>query len=190
MSRALLETHALVLRRLGAKAAENWLTDILVSAKVVNPSVEDYIGGAVKLATFTDQSITLFDSVLAVLSTRLGVQVWTYDHHFDVMRTNVFGADESGSPSPHLAHLVRGLHHRLAGLARERRAEFRHIHHHAVDAVLGRGVRVGDGAPLRSSWLDRWRRPIGRSPQRSAGPGVNPSRLVSCLPLSASFHAM
>lgn len=85
-----LETHALVLRRLGAKAAENWLTDILVSAKVVNPSVEDYIGGAVKLATFTDQSITLFDSVLAVLSARLGVQVWTYDHYFDVMRTNVW----------------------------------------------------------------------------------------------------
>jgi predicted nucleic acid-binding protein len=85
-----LETHALVLRRLGAKAAEDWLADILVSAKVVNPSVEDYIGGAVKLATFTDQSITLFDSVLAVLSTRLGVQVWTYDHHFDVMRSEVW----------------------------------------------------------------------------------------------------
>ncbi|MGA3055525.1 MAG: hypothetical protein ABSD63_15050 [Candidatus Korobacteraceae bacterium] len=52
--------------------------------------MEDYIGGAVKLATFTDQSITLFDSVLAVLSTRLRVQVWTYDHHFDVMRSEVW----------------------------------------------------------------------------------------------------
>jgi hypothetical protein len=61
-----------------------------VSARIVNPSVEDYIGGAVKLATFTDQSITLFDSVLAVLSTRLRVQVWTYDHHFDVMRSEVW----------------------------------------------------------------------------------------------------
>lgn len=85
-----LETHALVLRRLGAEAAGNWLTDILVSASFVNPSAEDYIAGAMKLATFTDQSITLFDTVLAVLSTRLGVQVWTYDHHFDVMRTNVW----------------------------------------------------------------------------------------------------
>ena len=86
----LLETHALVSRRLGAKVAESWLTDILASARFVNPSVEDYIAGAMKLATFTDQSITLFDSVLAVLSTRLRIQVWTYDHHFDVMRSEVW----------------------------------------------------------------------------------------------------
>ncbi len=86
----LLETHALVLRRLGARAAENWLTDILGSARFVNPSMEDYIGGAMRMVKFTDHSITLFDAVLAVLSARLGVQVWTYDHHFDVMRSRVW----------------------------------------------------------------------------------------------------
>ncbi len=85
-----LETHSLVLRRLGPEPAENWLTDILAGARFVNPSAEDYIAGATKLATFPNQSITLFDTVLAVLSTRLGIEVWSYDHHFDVMRTRVW----------------------------------------------------------------------------------------------------
>src|SRR5271166_1366309 len=48
--------------------------------------------------------------------------------------------------SPYLTHLVRRFHHGLAGLAGERRAELRHIHHHAIDAVLRRRVRIGDGA--------------------------------------------
>ena len=86
----LLETHSLVLRRLGTESAEAWLTDILAGARFVNPTAEDYIVAATKLAAFTDQSITLFDAVLAVLAARLQVQVWTYDHHFDVMRTNVW----------------------------------------------------------------------------------------------------
>jgi predicted nucleic acid-binding protein len=85
-----LETHSLILRRLGTEPAEDWLTDILASARFVNPTAEDYIVAATKVATFTDQSITLFDAVLAVLAARLRFQVWTYDHHFDVMRTNVW----------------------------------------------------------------------------------------------------
>lgn len=86
----ILETQSLVLRRLGPKSAGDWLEDILANAKFVNPAAGDYIAAATKLAEFTDQSITLFDAVLAVLSTRLGLQIWTYDHHFDVMRTNVW----------------------------------------------------------------------------------------------------
>ncbi len=86
----MLETQSLVLRRLGSKAAGDWLDDILANSKFVNPAAEDYINAAAKLATFSDQSITLFDAVLAVLSARLGLQIWTYDHHFDVMRANVW----------------------------------------------------------------------------------------------------
>jgi predicted nucleic acid-binding protein len=85
-----LETQSLVLRRLGSKSAEDWLEDILANAKLINPAAEDYITAATKLAAFGDQSITLFDAVLAVLAARLGVQVWTYDHHFDVMRATVW----------------------------------------------------------------------------------------------------
>lgn len=39
---------------------------------------------------FTDQSITLVDATIAVLASRLGIEVWTYDHHFDVMRTTMW----------------------------------------------------------------------------------------------------
>ena len=87
---AILETQSLVLRRLGPKSAGDWLEDVLANAKFVNPAAEDYISTATKLAGFGDQSITLFDAVLAVLSARLGVDVWTYDHHFDIMRVAIW----------------------------------------------------------------------------------------------------
>lgn len=86
----ILETQSLVLRRLGPKAAGDWLDDIRANSKFVNPAAEDYITAATKLATFSNQPITLFDAVLAVLSTRLRLQVWTYDHHFDLMRADVW----------------------------------------------------------------------------------------------------
>ena len=35
---------------------------------------------------FPDQRITLIDATLAALPSRLGLEVWTYDHHFDLMR--------------------------------------------------------------------------------------------------------
>ena len=33
-----------------------------------------------------DQPITLFDTRVAVLAARLDLEVWTYDHNFDLMR--------------------------------------------------------------------------------------------------------
>ena len=43
-----------------------------------------------KLASFLDQPITLFDATVAVLGARLQVEIWTYDHHFDLMRAAVW----------------------------------------------------------------------------------------------------
>ncbi len=34
--------------------------------------------------------ITLVDATVAALALRLGLEVWTYDHHFDVMRVPVW----------------------------------------------------------------------------------------------------
>ena len=38
------------------------------------------------LDLFLDQDLSLFDAVTAALSDRLGLPVWTFDHHFELMR--------------------------------------------------------------------------------------------------------
>src|SRR5579859_591745 len=86
----LLEAYTLVLFRLGRPAAANWLNDIRSGAALINPTPEDYRDALTKLTVFADQPITFFDATLAVLAAHLGISVWTYDHHFDVMRADVW----------------------------------------------------------------------------------------------------
>jgi predicted nucleic acid-binding protein len=85
----LLETYSLILFRLGKNTATDWLIDI-ADASLINPSPEDYRLAAVKLRGLADQPITLFDAVAAAVATRLRLEVWTYDHHFDVMRVPIW----------------------------------------------------------------------------------------------------
>jgi predicted nucleic acid-binding protein len=87
----LLETHSLVLRRMGVEAAASWMNYISAAA-LVNPTPEDYRQAIVKIRAFSGQDITLFDATVAVVALRLGLEVWTYDHHFDVMRAPVWRA--------------------------------------------------------------------------------------------------
>ena len=86
----LLEAYTLVLYRLGNATALRWLTSILDTAIVVNPIAEDYRAATKLMRGFADQPITLFDATVAALATRLKVDVWTYAHHFDVMRVPVW----------------------------------------------------------------------------------------------------
>jgi predicted nucleic acid-binding protein len=85
----LLEAYTLVLFRLGEAAAMRWLEE-MAGAALVNPSADDYRQAVVRVQSLKDQSITLFDALVASLAGRLGVEVWTYDHHFDVMRVAVW----------------------------------------------------------------------------------------------------
>jgi predicted nucleic acid-binding protein len=84
-----LEAYSLLLYRLGRNAASAWITEAAV-ASFVNPTPEDYGRAYTTVRTLTDQSITLVDATIAALATRLGLAVWTYDHHFDVMRVPVW----------------------------------------------------------------------------------------------------
>jgi predicted nucleic acid-binding protein len=86
----LLESYTLVLYRLGKQAAATWLSEVTTGAAFLNPTPEDYRDAAKKVQSFTDQEITLFDATIAVLAGRLDLMVWTYDHHFDVMRAPVW----------------------------------------------------------------------------------------------------
>ena len=85
----LLEAYTLVLFRLGKSTAASWLNN-LGSAVLANPSPEDYRQAVTRIQAMADQPITLFDATVAVLATRLGLEVWTYDHHFDLMRVAVW----------------------------------------------------------------------------------------------------
>jgi predicted nucleic acid-binding protein len=85
----LLEAYTLVLFRLGEPAALRWLED-MAGAALVNPSAEDYRHAIVRVQSLKDQPITLFDALVATLAHRLDMKVWTYDHHFDLMRVAVW----------------------------------------------------------------------------------------------------
>jgi predicted nucleic acid-binding protein len=85
----LLETYSLMLFRMGTHAALEWLLET-GNATMVNPIPEDYTRASRTVRSLADQSITLVDATLAAIAFRMGVEVWTYDHHFDVMRVPVW----------------------------------------------------------------------------------------------------
>jgi predicted nucleic acid-binding protein len=85
----LLETYSLVAARLGRKVTAGWLAE-MADAALVNPAPEDYRDAFARVRALSDQHISLFDATVAALATRLGLEVWTYDHHFDVMRVAVW----------------------------------------------------------------------------------------------------
>jgi predicted nucleic acid-binding protein len=85
----LLEAYSLVLSRLGGQAALAWL-DEASDASLLNPGPDDYVQAFTIVRTLADQEISLVDATVAALSMRLKLKVWTYDHHFDVMRIPVW----------------------------------------------------------------------------------------------------
>jgi predicted nucleic acid-binding protein len=85
----LLETYSLVLKRMGMRAAERWMS-YMANAALVNPTPEDYRQAIARIQAFSDQDISLFDATVAAVAVRLGLEVWTYDHHFHLMRVPVW----------------------------------------------------------------------------------------------------
>ena len=86
----LLEAYTLILYRLGHRSASGWLEDVRAGTALLNPTPQDYRDATVLVGRFPDQSISLFDATLATLASRLRLPVWTYDHHFDAMKTAVW----------------------------------------------------------------------------------------------------
>jgi predicted nucleic acid-binding protein len=85
----LMEAYTLVLYRLGAKTAFAWLNE-MEHATLLNPTSEDFRQAFLRTQALPDQTISLFDATLAALSKRLNVPVWTYDHHFDLLRAPIW----------------------------------------------------------------------------------------------------
>jgi predicted nucleic acid-binding protein len=84
------EAYNLVLQGLSIPKAQSWLGELTPRISLFNPSDEDYFEAVRRLRRYSDQDISLVDAVLAVLSDQLQIPVWTFDHHFDVMRTRVW----------------------------------------------------------------------------------------------------
>jgi predicted nucleic acid-binding protein len=85
----LLECYSLMLFKLGRRAATEWLNEV-ETVQFVSPTAVDYGHAMATVRALADQSISLFDATLAALAMRLGVEVWTYDHDFDVMRAPIW----------------------------------------------------------------------------------------------------
>lgn len=86
----LLETQSLILRRAHPTAVAGWLRELSAGVEFVNPAPEDYRRAIERTRSYPDQTITLFDAVAAVLGERLELPVWTFDHHFDIPRVEVW----------------------------------------------------------------------------------------------------
>jgi predicted nucleic acid-binding protein len=80
------EAYSLVLKRLGRAYAQGWLKQLIRGSAAINPEPSDYLAAIARVQRYRDQALTLFDAVLAEVSHRVAVPIWTYDHHFEVMR--------------------------------------------------------------------------------------------------------
>lgn len=83
----LAEAYTLVLRRLGTAYAHQWLQQLIDGSVLINPEPRDYFVAFDFIRTFQDQSVTVFDAVAAAVGNRLDLAVWTYDRHFDLLKT-------------------------------------------------------------------------------------------------------
>ena len=86
----LCECYSLVLYKLGAGAAQGWLTEIDGGSFLMNPTPDDFRDAVELVRRYEDQALSMFDAVAAVVSRRLSLPVWTYDHHFDIVQVEVW----------------------------------------------------------------------------------------------------
>lgn len=86
----LCECYSLVLYKLGIETAHGWLSEVQDRASLINPSPDDFEEATELVRGYRDQALSMFDAVVAALSRRLDLPVWSYDHHFDVMRVEVW----------------------------------------------------------------------------------------------------
>ncbi|NJM64782.1 MAG: PIN domain-containing protein [Leptolyngbyaceae cyanobacterium CRU_2_3] len=85
-----LETHSLILKRLGIQIGFRYIQEISIGTERLQPTLEDYRTATQIIQRYPDQAITLFDATTAAISQRLRVAIWTYDFHFDVINSIVW----------------------------------------------------------------------------------------------------
>jgi predicted nucleic acid-binding protein len=84
----LIETHRVILHNLGVRHARAWIADAAASLAPITPLASDFSRAIEVVSRFRDQEFTLFDTLVYVIAQQLDVPIWTYDHHFDILRAN------------------------------------------------------------------------------------------------------
>lgn len=84
------EVHSLVLYRLSRMAAMKFLGEAEERTTFLAPTGSHYRTAIERLSRYPDQSLSLADAVVGVLAEQLRLPVWSYDHHFDIMRISVW----------------------------------------------------------------------------------------------------
>ena len=86
----LYEAYSLLLRHVTPLAAHRWQRQLAQSLGYITPTTKDFEAAMRKVERYADQTFSLFDGMVAVLSEKLNVPVWTFDADFDVMRADVW----------------------------------------------------------------------------------------------------
>ena len=84
------EGYSLVVNRGGVRRASAWVAEVQANGITVAPTAEDFAAALGRPLRYPDQPITLFDTLLAVMSERFALPVWTFDHHIDMMGVAVW----------------------------------------------------------------------------------------------------
>ena len=84
----LLEAQRLIVQNLGTRRAHAWLDETSRSFAPITPVADDYDQAIEVALHVADQDLTLFDTLLHVISEQLAAPIWTFDHHFDILRAN------------------------------------------------------------------------------------------------------
>jgi predicted nucleic acid-binding protein len=88
LTTTLAEAHTLILYRQGASAAAAWFDAITPSVRMIHPTIEDFRTAIPLIRQFPDQRLMIFEALVYVVSNRLGLPIWSYDHHFDMLQAN------------------------------------------------------------------------------------------------------
>ena len=86
----LLETHKLLLRRTHADFATRFIGSLVHGTDRINPRSVHYDAAITLAGRYPDQDLSLYDTLLTVLSAEFEVAIWTFDHHFEILNANVW----------------------------------------------------------------------------------------------------
>jgi predicted nucleic acid-binding protein len=86
----LLEAYSLVMRKLGLAEALAFLSHVEAAYPTLVAERPDHEEASRSVRRYPDQDIMMVDAVVSAMAARLSVPVWTHDHHFDTLGTEVW----------------------------------------------------------------------------------------------------